>query len=127
MELTKFYRCAHCGNIVEFLTASGVPVVCCGEKMQLLTANSTDAAVEKHVPAVTVTGNVVAAVVGSTLHPATMEHHIEWLYLQTEQGGQFKKLNPLAEPRAEFAVTDGDKPIAVFAYCNLHGLWVKSL
>lgn len=90
MELTKFYRCAHCGNIVEFLTASGVPVVCCGEKMQLLTANSTDAAVEKHVPAVTVTGNVVAAVVGSTLHPATMEHHIEWLYLQTEQGGQFK-------------------------------------
>ncbi len=95
--------------------------------MQLLTANSTDAAVEKHVPAVTVTGNVVAAVVGSTLHPATMEHHIEWLYLQTEQGGQFKKLNPLAEPRAEFAVTDGDKPIAVFAYCNLHGLWVKSL
>ena len=96
MELTKFYRCAHCGNIVEFLTASGVPVVCCGEKMQLLTANSTDAAVE-------------------------------WLYLQTEQGGQFKKLDPLAEPRAEFAVTDGDKPIAVFAYCNLHGLWVKSL
>ena len=127
MAQVKFYRCIHCGNTVVFLHESGVPVVCCGEKMQLLTANSTDAAVEKHVPAVTVEGSKVHAVVGSVLHPSTAEHHIEWLYLQTEKGGSFVKLDPLAEPRAEFAVAEGDKPLAVYAYCNLHGLWVKEL
>ena len=127
MELAKFYRCKHCGNIIEFLTASGVPVICCGENMQELHANSSDGAAEKHVPDVSVSENKISVQVGSVLHPATEEHHILWIYLQTEQGGQYKHLNALDAPTAEFLLTPGDQPVAVFAYCNLHGLWVKTI
>ena len=65
--------------------------------------------------------------VGSVIHPMTVEHHIGWLWLETEKGGQFWYLNPNEEPKAEFVVADGDKAKAVYAYCNLHGLWVKEL
>ena len=50
----KFYRCRHCGNVIEKVVDSKVPVVCCGEKMEELVANTVDASVEKHVPVVTV-------------------------------------------------------------------------
>ena len=55
----KFYRCEHCGNVITHFVDSGVPVVCCGEPMKELTANTTDAAVEKHVPVVKVEDNKV--------------------------------------------------------------------
>jgi len=65
----KFYKCMHCGNIAIKPFDAGVPLVCCGEKMTELTANTTDAAVEKHVPVVRVDGSNVHVEVGSTLHP----------------------------------------------------------
>lgn len=61
----KFYICEHCGNIVTFLQSSGVPVMCCGQKMTELVPDSTDAAQEKHVPVVTVEGSMVDVKVGS--------------------------------------------------------------
>ena len=51
------------------------------------------------------------------------EHHIAWVYLQTECGGQRKALATPGDPKARFALIDGDRPVAAFAYCNLHGLW----
>ena len=122
MEL-KFYVCKHCGNIIAFVKSSGVPVVCCGEKMQELVPNTTDAAQEKHVPVVTVEGGKVTVTVGSVKHPMAEEHHIEWIALQTKAGNQRKTLKPGAEPVACFQVCEGDAVEAVFAYCNLHGLW----
>ena len=119
----KIYRCAHCGNIIFYLHDAGVPVFCCGEKMQLLQAGSVDAAVEKHVPAVTVDGSRIHAQVGSVIHPMAEEHYIEWISLQTAQGYQRKMLNPGDAPKAEFALCDGDEVKAVYAYCNIHGLW----
>lgn len=118
----KFFVCERCGNIIGMIEPSGVPVVCCGQKMTPLVPGTVDASREKHVPAVTVEDGMVKVVVGSVLHPMTEEHHISWVYLQTDKGGQRKCLSPGEEPSVVFALAD-DKPVAVYAYCNLHGLW----
>lgn len=123
----EFYRCSHCGNIAVKAVDSGVPLVCCGEPMGLLTAGSTDAAVEKHVPAVMVDGDRVEVRVGSVAHPMTPEHYIQFICLVTQEGFQMKPLSPEDEPAAVFAVAQGDAPVAVYEYCNLHGLWVNEL
>ena len=122
----KFYICRHCGNIIEMIKNSGVPVVCCGEKMQLLAPNSVEASGEKHIPEVNVEGDKISVRVGAVDHPMLAEHYIEWVYLQTEKGGQRKSFKPGDAPVAEFALAD-DTAVAVYAYCNLHGLWVKEL
>ena len=123
----KFFICKHCGNLVGMVFSSGVPTVCCGEKMTELVANTTDAAKEKHVPVVTVEGNLVTVTVGSVDHPMLPEHYIQWIYLQTEDGGHRKALEPGQAPKAVFALTEGEKPVAVYEYCNLHGLWKANL
>ena len=119
---TKFYICEKCGNIIGKIHDSGVSVVCCGQKMTKLEAGVVEASREKHIPVVTVNGNTVEVVVGSVLHPMAEEHNISWVYLETDKGGQRKNLNPGDEPRVTFALSD-EKPLAVYAYCNLHGLW----
>ena len=122
MEL-KFFRCNHCGNMIVKIKDSSVPVVCCGENMQELVPGTTDAAVEKHLPVYEVNGSSVSVTVGSVLHPMLPEHSINWICLQTNKGFQLKYLNPGEEPKAVFALADGEKVEAVYEYCNLHGLW----
>ncbi len=122
-EDQKFYICKHCGNIVGKIEDSGVPLVCCGEKMAELVPNTTDASQEKHVPVIKLDGAKVTIDIGSVPHPMTEEHHISWVYLQTEKGGQRKNLEHTGAPSVTFALTDDDKLVSVFAYCNLHGLW----
>ncbi|MEG1560145.1 MAG: desulfoferrodoxin family protein [Clostridia bacterium] len=122
----RFYICAHCGNIIGLIKDSGVPLVCCGEKMKELVANSVEASVEKHVPKVTLNDSKVLVEIGEVPHPMEEKHHIEWVYLQTDKGGQRKCLCVGGKPELSFALCD-EKPIAVFAYCNIHGLWVKEL
>lgn len=122
MEL-KFYRCTHCGNIVAFVKNTGVPVVCCGEKMEQIIPGTTDAAVEKHVPVYTVEGNIVKVQVGAVAHPMLEEHSIEWIALQTNKGNQRKMLKPGEAPEACFCLCEGEEVEAVYEYCNLHGLW----
>ena len=117
------YRCRHCGNIIAHIEDSGVHCVCCGETMEALVPNTTDASGEKHVPVVAVDGNLVTVSVGSAAHPMLDVHWIEWIMLETEQGRQRKTLKPGDEPKAVFALTDGDRVTAAYAYCNLHGLW----
>ena len=118
----KFYICEHCGNIVEKVNDAKVPLMCCGKKMVELVPGTVEASHEKHIPVVKVEGDVVKVDVGSVAHPMAEEHSIEWVYLQTDKGGQRKNLNPGQEPKAVFALAD-EKPVAVYAYCNLHGLW----
>ena len=119
----RFYKCNHCGNIIEKIEDKGVPVVCCGEKMEELIPGTVDAAVEKHVPQYSVEGNLVKVAVGSVEHPMIPEHFIQWVSLQTKQGTQLKKLSPGETPEVVFALAEGDSVEAVYAYCNLHGLW----
>ena len=119
----KFYRCNHCGNIVAFVKESGVPVVCCGEKMTEIIPGTVDASREKHVPVYSVEGNIVRVNVGAAEHPMLPEHFIEWISIRTKQGNQRKELHPGEKPEVCFALCDGDEVEAVYAYCNLHGLW----
>ena len=118
----RFFVCAHCGNMVGLIRDKGVPVVCCGAKMNELIPNTVDAAVEKHLPVVVKTDGGIRVSVGSVLHPMTDAHFIGFVYVETQAGGQRKSLTPGMEPTVEFSFTD-DKPVAIYAYCNLHGLW----
>lgn len=122
MEM-KFYICEHCGNIVAMVKYSGVPVMCCGQKMTELVPGTTDAAVEKHVPVFEVKDNKVFVTVGSVAHPMLDEHYIEWIAVQTSAGNQRKLLKPGDQPQACFALCEGEEVEAVYAYCNLHSLW----
>lgn len=119
----KFYKCAHCGNIIAYIYDSGVRASCCGEVMQELIPNTTDAAGEKHVPVISIDGQTVTVTVGSVLHPMLDAHYIEWIILETKQGRQRKALKPGEEPIAVFALVPGDEVVAAYEYCNLHGLW----
>ncbi|MFA5543920.1 MAG: desulfoferrodoxin family protein [Bacilli bacterium] len=122
MREQKFYRCSHCGNLVAMMHSSGARIVCCGEEMKLLDANTQDGAREKHLPLVHVDGCSVRVQVGDVIHPMTEAHYIQWIYLETEKGGQVKFLKPNEEPTAKFKVVD-DEVVAVYEYCNLHGLY----
>ncbi len=113
----KFYQCEKCKKIIvsrEELKLDG---------WVELVAGSVDASTEKHVPAVTKKCKQVKVDVGSVAHPMTAEHLIEWVVIETEQGYQMKYLTAESTPVCNFSLADGDALVAVYAYCNLHGLW----
>ena len=126
MKNTKFYICPHCGNIVEMVHNAGPKPFCCGQKMNELVPNTVEASGEKHIPAVQVGENRVEVNVGSVNHPMEEVHWIEWVQLITDQGSYRKWLNPGQAPNVKFLLGD-EKPLAVYAYCNLHGLWKTEL
>ena len=119
----KFYICRHCGNIVSMIRDKGVPIMCCGERMHRIEPGTTEASGEKHIPVYESDGDVVLVAVGSVEHPMTREHYIEWICLESERGIQYAHLTPEDEPRAKFALCDGDEVRAVYAFCNQHDLW----
>ena len=123
---TKFYICPHCGNIFEMVHDAGVKPFCCGQKMNELIPNTVDASGEKHIPAVKVGEGVVEVNVGSVDHPMADVHWIEWVQLVTDKGSYRKWLNPGEAPNVKFLLSE-EKPVAVYAYCNLHGLWKTEL
>jgi len=118
----KFCKCSRCGNIISFVHNAGPAVICCGEKMQELTPNTTDGAKEKHVPAAVREGTKLTVTVGSVVHPMTEEHHIAWIVAANGNRTQRVVLNHTDAPSAEFTVSA--EPVTVYAYCNLHGLWM---
>ena len=122
---TKFYKCETCGNVVVKLVDTGVPIVCCGKKMEELVPNTVDASNEKHVPVVSwINDNTIKVDVGSVAHPMEAAHHIAFIYVETDKGGI--KIDLKDKPEAVIALGDA-KPIAVYEYCNLHGLWKVEL
>lgn len=121
----KFFICKTCGNIIAMVKESGVPIECCGEPMEELVPGTVDASLEKHVPVYEVKDGVVAVTVGGVEHPMAPEHYIEWISLQTDKGNQRKVLNPGQKPSATFYIGKDEQVEAVYAYCNLHGLWKK--
>ena len=122
MNENRFYICEHCGNLIGMIHDARVPMMCCGQKMTELVPGTVDASREKHLPVVSVEEDAVKVIIGSVSHPMTEEHSITWVYLQTDRGGQRKCLKVGGEPIVSFALSE-EKPVAVYAYCNLHGLW----
>lgn len=156
MNEVLFYRCEKCGNIVLLVKSGGGTLTCCGQEMIALKANSTDASKEKHVPELAIQDGKIKVSVGSVAHPMTAEHFIEWIALVADNKIEIMHLKPGMEPKAEFSYCIGEeekhliyrsddempncegKPcnfifrdksekVAVYAYCNLHGLWEKEL
>jgi superoxide reductase len=122
---TKFFKCNHCGNVIVKVVDAGVPVMCCGEKMVELVPNTVDASGEKHLPVVTILdNNSIKVEVGSVHHPMLPEHHISFVYVETENGGI--QVNLKDKPEAVVYLGE-EKAVAVYEYCNLHGLWKTEL
>lgn len=120
------YRCSLCGNIVVKLVHGGGTLSCCGQEMVVLKAGTTDASVEKHVPALTLNGNTLSVQVGDVVHPMTAEHYIQFILAVQGENVQYKLLSPEQEPKAEFEINP-KLPVEVYEYCNLHSLWKKDL
>ena len=118
----KFFICEKCKNLAGLIENHNVPLVCCGSPMSELVPNTVEASREKHLPDVSVSANEIRVAVGSVLHPMEEAHRITFIYVETESGGQRKALKVGEEAKASFCFTD-DKPVAVYGYCNLHGLW----
>jgi len=125
-DKSPFFICKHCGNLATFILKKGGMIECGSEKMADIIPNTVDASVEKHKPVVTVSGESVTVEIGSVLHPMQDDHNIPFVYLETKRGNQCKYLKPGEEPKATFTLSN-DKPIAVYAYCNLHGLWKTAI
>ena len=123
----KFLLCRRCGNLIEMINDSGVTPICCGTNMTEVVANTTEAATEKHIPVIEIEGNIVKVTVGEVLHPMEEAHYIEWIYLETNKGIKRINLQPGEEPIANFALVEGELVSSAYAYCNLHGLWIKEI
>ncbi|MCR5786005.1 MAG: desulfoferrodoxin Dfx [Eubacterium sp.] len=124
----EFYRCEKCGNFVTLLTEkTACTPKCCGEEMKKLEPNTTDGAHEKHVPVVSVNGNEYTVCVGEVEHPMLEEHYIQFVILETDKGYAKKDLEPGEKPEVKFVLPEGEKAVAAYEFCNLHGLWKKDL
>lgn len=119
----RYFICNHCSNTIAMIKDRGVPIKCCGEKMQEIIPGTSDGAQEKHVPVYNVNGETITVSVVETEHPMTPEHYIEWVCVESEEGIQIKKLNPNTAPKLSFSLSKGDKVKAVYAFCNQHSLW----
>jgi len=120
-KLNEVYKCNLCGNIVEVLHAGAGVLVCCNERMALLTENTVDASKEKHVPVIEVGATSITVKVGSVAHPMEAAHFIEWIELVADGKVYRQQLQPGQAPEATFPVIA--KQVTAREYCNLHGLW----
>ena len=64
--------------------------------------------------------------VGSVDHPMEDAHFIQWIYVVTKEGVLARCLKPGEAPHAVITL-GGQKPLEVYEYCNLHGLWKLAL
>ena len=122
-EKMEVYKCAVCGNIVEMLHGGKGQLICCGQPMKKYAENTTDAAVEKHVPVVEKTANGFTVKVGEVSHPMEDKHYIEWIEVIADGKLYRKFLKPGETPEATFCIDAAN--VTAREYCNLHGLWKK--
>ena len=117
----EVYKCDVCGNIVQVQQGGEGELVCCGEPMKLLAGKTADSSTEKHVPVIEKSSDGYTVTVGSTLHPMTEEHSIQWIELIADGVSYVKYLKPGDEPVAKFCLSADN--VSAREYCNLHGLW----
>ncbi|MBL7219625.1 MAG: desulfoferrodoxin [Phycisphaerae bacterium] len=122
-EKLQVYKCEHCGNIVEVFVGGGAPLVCCGADMVLLEPKTADATTEKHVPVIEKVEGGYKVTVGSTPHPMTDEHYIQWIELIRGDVVTQAYLSPGEAPEAVFFTGNCECPVTAREHCNMHGLW----
>lgn len=124
MSCPVFFECTEKKGTLSLITGSETELLnCMGNKFEVLDPSKAEGAGEKHLPEVKIDGRLVTVQVGSVSHPMTEEHSIEWIYLETKEGCQLKKLNANQAPSAQFSLSPNDEPVAAYAYCNMHGFW----
>jgi superoxide reductase len=121
-EKKAYYFCEKCGNVVEVVVAGAGTLVCCGEPMKVVETKTADSSTEKHVPVIEKIDGGYRVFVGSTLHPMTDEHYIQWIELLADGKTYRQYLKPGETPEAFFKIEDA-KELSAREYCNLHGLW----
>lgn len=119
----KFYRCEVCGQIMVAIGEIANPLTCCGKDMKLLVPNMVEASAEHHIPVYTRIGHKVIVEVGELEHPMSEAHHIEWVCLVTNLGVQWHPLEFDDMPTTTFRIKGSEAILAIYAHCNLHGLW----
>ena len=123
-ENVRFYRCPICGNVIGLIDGNGERLMCCGKQMERMTANSVDAATEKHVPVYERDGEELIVRVGDVNHPMDENHYIMWVALVSKDKTTRIRLHPGDKPEVRFKY---EKDSTIYAYCNLHGLWKNSV
>ena len=119
-ENVRFYKCPMCGNVMGLINGNVEHIRCCGKEMELMRANVTDAAQEKHVPVYTRDGDDIVIKVGEIAHPMEEEHYISWIALVGENQTTRIALKPGEEPIVRMKYIPNSY---LYAYCNKHGLW----
>lgn len=139
ISMLTFYQCNTCGNRIEMIEDSGVTPTCCGDDMEELIPGTSDGAKEKHIPIFIestvipspleekLCTKVITVQVGETPHPMMKAHYIEWILVHTNRGVYRKSLDPSLPPEADFCLKKDETVLAIYAYCNLHGLWVDDI
>lgn len=127
MKENKFYECNNYKTIIRMIADEDIPVVCNGQQMREMIPNVDDGSKEKHVPQLEFINNVLKVKIGSVNHPMEEKHSIKWVYMISRDGEQLKYLKKNGAPEVDFALTNGDHPVKVYAFCNLHGLWKAEL
>ncbi len=117
----EVYKCSICGNIVEIMHGGAGALVCCSQNMDLMSENTVDAAVEKHVPVIEMGNGTITVKVGSVAHPMEEAHYIEWVELVADGKVYRQFLNPGEAPEATFDLTATS--VTAREFCNLHGHW----
>ncbi len=123
--MAKFLFCEHCKNLVNVICDSGIPLLCCGARMRELAANSSGRA-ENHLPDVRIEDERVLVRVGARPHPMIPEHYISWIALETDAGIYRQPVSICGPAQALFSIGN-ERPIAAYAFCNIHGLWRLAL
>lgn len=120
--MINFFKCRVCGNIIIKIHDSGITPSCCNRTMTELTPNSEEGSHDHHIPVTNcIDDSTLKVVIGKVEHPMTEEHRIRFICLETDKGCMIQYLKPGSRPEAIFITKD--TPLAVYAYCNLHGLW----
>ena len=117
---TVFYKCPICGNVIGLIDGDINHMMCCGRKMELLVANSEDAAVEKHVPVYERVEDEIVVKVGSIEHPMEKDHYIMWIAQVSDNQTTRVRLYPEQGTTVRFKYIPNS---TIYAYCNKHGLW----
>ena len=115
-----FYKCLTCGNIIYLINGNENNLQCCGKSLTKLTANTNEAAIEKHIPQFIVENNKIIVTVGEILHPMEENHYIMWIAMASGNDIEIYNLKPTDEPKTIF---EFKKDATIYAYCNKHGLW----
>lgn len=117
-------KCLKCGTVVRVIedcNCTNCGIKCCGEEMHKLEPNSTDGAIEKHIPTYEIKEGKVYV---SVNHVMEEDHFIKWISFVYDD---IEITTYLVPHKAATAHSKYVKGMKIYAYCNKHGLWVKEV